>query len=83
MAPPEVDEVWHAHLLDSLPYSEDCRRIFGAYLHHDPCLGAPDRAAQEDTLSLYAVTFGDKPGPIWSEMMTCAKPGGGCGCIYA
>lgn len=39
---PDVDEVWHAHILHTRRYAEDCDRMFGAFLHHDP---AADQAA--------------------------------------
>jgi hypothetical protein len=32
----EVDEFWHAHILHTMKYTEDCERIFGKYLHHGP-----------------------------------------------
>ncbi len=36
----EVDEFWHAHILHTREYTEDCARVFGAYLHHTPHIGA-------------------------------------------
>ena len=33
-----TDVVWHSHMLFSRMYHEDCDRIFGYYLHHDPDL---------------------------------------------
>jgi hypothetical protein len=35
----EIDEMWHAHILDTQKYIEDCQDIFGFYLHHYPYLG--------------------------------------------
>lgn len=32
----DVDEFWHAHILHTRKYAEDCGRVFGTYLHHDP-----------------------------------------------
>src|SRR5882672_8892843 len=34
-----LDLVWHYHILDTRKYMEDCERIFGYYLHHDPYFG--------------------------------------------
>ncbi len=34
-----VDEMWHAHILDTHAYHEDCQDIFGYYLHHFPYFG--------------------------------------------
>jgi hypothetical protein len=81
MAPAEVDELWHAHMLDSVHYVRDCDRIFGRYLHHDPCIGESDATQARRTLGLYSATFGETPSPDWLGMMTCARPGGGCGSI--
>jgi len=32
----EVDEFWHTHILHTMKYTEDCERVFGRYLHHNP-----------------------------------------------
>jgi hypothetical protein len=34
-----VDEFWHAHILHTMKYTEDCERVFGKYLHHNPQVG--------------------------------------------
>lgn len=34
-----VDAFWHAHILDTRRYADDCVRIFGRVLHHDPYVG--------------------------------------------
>jgi hypothetical protein len=34
-----VDEFWHMHILDTRRYADDCERIFGHLLHHDPYVG--------------------------------------------
>jgi len=31
-----VDEVWHAHVLHTKKYQDDCNMIFGEMLHHNP-----------------------------------------------
>ena len=81
MAPEDVDEVWHMHMLDSVNYQKDCERIFGGYLHHDPCVQAPNPENIRDTLARYENTFGTMPTSDWLGMMTCAGPGKGCGSI--
>jgi len=60
----EVDRFWHAHILDTQKYVEDCERVFGHYLHHFPYFGmrgADDAAAlataAERTRELYAAEF--------------------------
>src|SRR6266699_3109712 len=35
----DVDEFWHTHILHTMKYTEDCERVFGAYLHHNPEAG--------------------------------------------
>lgn len=33
---PDVDELWHAHILHTKDYVRDCQAYFGRYLHHEP-----------------------------------------------
>ena len=35
----DVDEFWHAHILHTMKYTDDCERVFGTYLHHNPDVG--------------------------------------------
>lgn len=32
----DIDEFWHNHILDTKKYRDDCQKIFGYYLDHDP-----------------------------------------------
>ncbi|AIB12909.1 hypothetical protein ABAZ39_13110 [Azospirillum argentinense] len=43
IAPPAgADKAWHVHMLNNKRYNEDCLRLFGTVLHHDPELcGTP------------------------------------------
>lgn len=34
-----VDEFWHAHILDTVSYQKDCKKVFGYFLHHFPYFG--------------------------------------------
>ena len=61
----DVDEFWHAHILHTMNYTEDCERVFGTYLHHNPDIGgrAPAEierkaALVEKTRRLYQQEFG-------------------------
>lgn len=81
-APPDVDEVWHAHMLDSVHYVRDCDQYFGHYLHHDPCIGELDLESADDTLNIFRQTFQEEPPMAWAGLMTCANPGKGCGSVY-
>lgn len=60
------DAFWHAHILDTQKYAEDCQKIFGYFLHHFPYFGmrGEEDAANlnqsfEETKALYASEFGD------------------------
>jgi len=35
----DMDEFWHAHILDTHAYHRDCEAIFGYYRHHNPYFG--------------------------------------------
>jgi hypothetical protein len=40
IAPPvSADEFWHQHILDTRKYMDDCKILFGEYLHHFPYFG--------------------------------------------
>lgn len=61
----EVDQFWHAHILDTQRYASDCERLFGYVLHHNPYVGidgADDEAHLQDlaaaTGELMAREFG-------------------------
>jgi len=61
----DVDEFWHAHILHTMKYTEDCERVFGTYLHHNPEVGERTRAVldrkavlAEKTRRLYQQEFG-------------------------
>jgi hypothetical protein len=65
----DVDRFWHAHILDTRKYIDDCERVFGFYLHHFPYFGmrGPQDAAAlakagERTRELYEAEFGAEPG---------------------
>ena len=32
----EIDDFWHAHILDTRAYMADCEMLFGKYMHHFP-----------------------------------------------
>jgi hypothetical protein len=61
----DVDEFWHTHILQTMKYADDCEKVFGAFLHHNPHVGArtPEDAAKrtaqtEATRRLYEGEFG-------------------------
>jgi hypothetical protein len=62
----DTDIFWHYHILDTQKYAEDCRAVFGFFLHHFPYVGLrgeDDLAAHERAgkrmAELYEETFGE------------------------
>lgn len=63
-----VDLMWHAHILDTQRYADDCNRLFGHVMHHDPYVGidGPDSVLElhalfEETRRAYERSFGPYP----------------------
>lgn len=62
----EIDEFWHAHILDTKKYHKDCLYLFGEYLHHAPHHKSMSRHEidriqnlfEENTQRLYYEEFG-------------------------
>jgi hypothetical protein len=76
----DVDKFWHAHILDTRKYIEDCDRVFGYYLHHFPYFGmrgAEDAAALAEagtrTRELYQAEFGGPPKRAGSAFCSVAS----------
>src|SRR3989344_486002 len=62
----EIDDMWHAHILDTRKYHADCQKVFGFYFHHFPYFGLrgeEDKAslshAFDITKSLFTQHFGE------------------------
>jgi hypothetical protein len=67
-----VDEMWHAHILDTIAYRHDCDTLFGGFMDHFPYFGmrGDDDAqalhdAYQDTLARYHAAFGEPPAGTW------------------
>ncbi len=63
-----MDMFWHAHILDTAAYENDCSALFGCFMHHFPYFGIygnDDKQALNDafaeTKSLYKNKFGENP----------------------
>jgi len=76
----DIDAFWHAHILDTRKYIDDCERVFGFYLHHFPYFGmrgADDAAALakagERTRELHEAEFGAAPGRTDSAFCSVAR----------
>ncbi len=64
---PEIDEVWHDHILHTQKYAQDCEQIFGKYFHHHPSTGSKENqeslaTAYQETKDLYEKTFRESYG---------------------
>lgn len=51
-----IDELWHAHILDTRKYIKDCQDIFGEYLHHFPYFGLRGDDDAQDLKESFAQT---------------------------
>lgn len=67
----DVDKFWHGHILDTLKYAEDCRGLFGNFLHHFPYFGM--RGA-EDAANLAAAAKNMKR--LSQQEFGCAQANG-------
>ena len=75
---PEVDEVWHAHILHTLLYTNQCHELFGRFMHHNPTTildtGSKNNKEADNycqTLAHYKTAFGrDPPSHIWPVFQT-------------
>ena len=59
---PDVDEVWHTHILFTQEYMQACNAIFGSYLHHTPANEESEElmhTAQSNTSALYRKEFNE------------------------
>ncbi len=61
-----VDMIWHAHILFTRRYFDDCEHMFGHYLHHTPGKGSGISKAEfkrrfRATKDLYEREFGERP----------------------
>lgn len=76
----DVDEFWHTHILQTRKYTEDCQKMFGNFLHHEPHVGevtATDlekRVLQaERTRQLYEYEFGSTSEAAWAGLTVRAN----------
>ena len=74
---PQIDAVWHLHLVDTRAYADWCDKALGRFIHHSPGR-APQRndPAYAQTLARYRATFGHPPPPrIWPSPMMLRAAG--------
>jgi len=82
IASSDVDLVWHEHIMDTLNYAADCRRIFGHFLHHRRARTPEEFSAIPESYSrtkdVYARRYGVRPpSQFWGENTTAASMCGG------
>lgn len=70
-----LDLFWHEHILDTRRYEEDCSRVFGQFVHHDPHIGiSPEnekraRSATSDLFRKEYVDGSNPTGPSYAWMI--------------
>lgn len=71
-----IDTVWHAHILITDVYAQDCNALFGHFLHHDPFFGggnpsekAAYRAAKKWTSKAITQYFNLSPQEYWAQLL--------------
>jgi hypothetical protein len=76
----DIDEVWHAHVLNTARYQDDCETIFGRFQHHFPTVGeseevqAEHKKGRDETLKLFEDAFGEIPKSYTSdEYLKCGR----------
>lgn len=52
----DIDEFWHAHILDTEQYARDCLAIFGKYFHHYPYLVFDEKMSKNKLQQHFEVT---------------------------
>ncbi|HBB34629.1 MAG TPA: hypothetical protein DC064_23305 [Cyanobacteria bacterium UBA9273] len=52
----EIDRVWHAHILHTRQYRQDCEMLFGYFIDHEPDCKLGDRASVINIEAAFAQT---------------------------
>lgn len=74
----QIDQVWHAHILDTKAYREDCQAVFGRFIDHYPYFGIYGKedydnliSAFDQTIELYEKHFGTYPSKSSLNVARC------------
>lgn len=73
-----IDEMWHAHILDTRAYHDDCQRVFGEFLHHYPYLGVggdQEKAKLDDAFQRTAALWESAYDEAYKQMPLPKKQG--------
>lgn len=90
----QLDDFWHAHILDTRKYEEDCKKVFGHTVHHNPHLevgSTKQKKAFNETKDMYKTAFDKKKGSAYDSggsggdtvFMPVVFCGGGCGSSHS
>ena len=68
-----VDELWHQHILTTRKYQEDCERLVGKFVHHNPSFTSDERALLPPLFVkmkvAYESNFGGMPDNVWQNKL--------------
>ncbi len=53
---PEIDRVWHSHILHTRQYRQDCEMLFGRFIDHEPDSEFRDDANRQNLDAAFART---------------------------
>ena len=80
---PDADQVWHAHILFTRQYRDDCMACAGRFLHHEPTsadeTAADGVAKAHNTRTAYIREFGGLT-PAWDAPHGCECKEFRCDC---
>jgi hypothetical protein len=60
----DLDLMWHEHILDTHRYGDDCKFVFGRFIHHDPHIARTPQVearAKKATRDMFAAKFLGRP----------------------
>lgn len=78
----DLDDLWHEHILDTQKYADDCQKIFGRFIHHNPHVPkgtSKHSTAYNNTKKMYKEAFKEKADKTKSGSSSSSGCGAGCG----
>lgn len=73
----QIDDFWHAHILDTRRYHSDCKKIFGQYIHHYPYFGLRGEDDAKDLQNSFSETK-----MLWKKEFSEGMSVKGLGAVY-
>ena len=72
-----ADKLWHYHILDTVKYVDDCNRLFGSYMHHNPNMIEEESKIHGEAINnfrqLYEIEFGQAANEEITELAMSAR----------